>query len=146
MLLSAHFALEELTLSQEAVRRRLDNEPPLELIPVLEDTAQWMEDVRTLLGGKVITVSSGYRSRAVNAAVGGAPSSAHLTGRAVDFNCFGFGGPLSVCEAIAGSGIHYDQLIHEYGRWVHISFAPAMRRQNLTIDRFGTRVGHLPVR
>ncbi|MFZ0267748.1 hypothetical protein [Caulobacter sp.] len=40
----------------------------------------------------------------------------------------------------------FDQLIHEFGRWVHISFDPARRMQQLTIDGEGTRSGLLAVR
>jgi putative chitinase len=76
-------------------------------------------------------VSSGYRGRALNRAVGGSRTSAHLSGHAVDFNCYGFGDPLAVCRAIAGSDLAFDQLIEE-GSWVHISFDPRMRRQVLT--------------
>lgn len=90
-----------------------------------------MEAVRRLLGDQVITVSSGYRSPALNRAVGGARRSAHLTGHAVDFNCYGFGAPRAVCRAVAGSDLAFDQLIEE-GTWVHISFDPRLRRQVLT--------------
>ncbi len=126
--LTAHFALEELACT---LHRELDNTPPAEVVETLRATAARMEEVRSLLGDRVITVSSGYRSPAVNRAVGGARTSAHLDGHAVDFNCYGFGAPKAVCRAIAGSAIPFDQLIEE-GTWTHISFAPRLRRQVLT--------------
>ncbi|TAJ70712.1 MAG: DUF882 domain-containing protein [Phenylobacterium sp.] len=126
--LTAHFALEELVATQH---RAIDNRAPPGVVPTLRDTAARMEDVRRLLGNRVITVSSGYRSPALNRAVGGARTSAHLTGRAVDFNCFGFGTPKAVCRAVAASSLVFDQLIEE-GTWTHISFDPRMRRQVLT--------------
>ena len=126
--LSAHFALEELACTQH---RELDNTPPPEVAEILRATAARMEEVRGLLGDRVISVSSGYRCRALNRAVGGARTSAHLSGHAVDFNCYGFGEPLAVCRAIAGSALAFDQLIEE-GTWVHISFDPRLRRQVLT--------------
>jgi hypothetical protein len=126
--LTEHFVLEELTCTQQ---RDLDNQAPAEVVETLRETAERMEEVRRLLGDRVITVSSGYRSAAVNSAVGGAPRSAHLTGHAVDFNCYAFGTAPAICRAIAGSALAFDQLIQE-GTWVHISFAPAMRRQVLT--------------
>jgi zinc D-Ala-D-Ala carboxypeptidase len=126
--LTEHFALEELSCTQQ---RGLDNTPPPTVVAALRETAVRMEEVRRLLGDRVITVSSGYRSPAVNRAVGGAERSAHLSGRAVDFNCYGFGTALEICRAIAASAVAFDQLIQE-GTWVHISFAPAMRRQVLT--------------
>lgn len=139
--LSPHFTLAELTFSQTAARKGIDNTPPPEILAVLRHTAEGMEAVRAALGGKVISVSSGYRSPALNVAVGGAATSAHSTGHAVDFNCHGFGSPLEVCRALAASGIQYDQLIHEFGRWVHISFAPRLRGQQLTIGPNGTTNG-----
>ena len=126
--LTAHFALEELTATQH---REIDNRPPAEVIATLRDTAARMEAVRGILGDRVIVVSSGYRCPALNRAVGGARGSAHLSGHAVDFNCFGYGRPRAVCEAIARSPILFDQLIEE-GGWTHISFDPRLRRQVLT--------------
>jgi zinc D-Ala-D-Ala carboxypeptidase len=126
--LTAHFALEELACTQH---REFDNIPPPEVVGTLRTTAAQLEAVRRLLGDRVITVSSGYRCRALNRAVGGSRTSAHLTGHAVDFNCYGFGDPLAVCRAIAGSDLAFDQLIEE-GTWVHISFDPRQRRQVLT--------------
>lgn len=126
--LTAHFALEELSCTQH---REFDNTPPPEVVAQLRLTAARMEEVRRRLGDRVISVSSGYRCRALNRAVGGASTSAHLTGHAVDFNCYGFGDPLAVCRAIAESDLVFDQLIEE-GTWVHISFDPRLRRQVLT--------------
>jgi len=126
--LTAHFGLEELACTQH---REIDNMPPPDIVATLRTTAARMEQVRRLLGDRVITVSSGYRSPELNRAVGGARTSAHLTGHAVDFNCWGYGDPRDVCRAIAGSTIPFDQLIEE-GGWTHISFDPRMRRQVLT--------------
>lgn len=125
--LTRHFCLEELTVTQQ----RLDNSPPPEVTAVLQSTAQRMENVRELLGGRVVTVNSGYRSAAVNRAVGGARTSAHLSGHAVDFTCHSFGSPLEISRVIAASNLAFDQLIDE-GAWVHLSFASAQRRQVLT--------------
>jgi zinc D-Ala-D-Ala carboxypeptidase len=126
--LTAHFALEELACSQH---REIDNRPPPEVLATLRATAARMEEVRRLLGDRVISVSSGYRCPELNRAVGGARTSAHLVGDAVDFNCFGFGEPAVVCRAIAHSELGFDQLIEE-GSWCHVSFDPRMRRQVLT--------------
>jgi zinc D-Ala-D-Ala carboxypeptidase len=126
--LTAHFALEELACTQH---REFDNTPPPEVVGTLRTTAARMEDVRRRLGDRVISVSSGYRCPALNRAVGGSRTSAHLTGDAVDFNCYGFGDPLAVCRTLAQSDIAFDQLIEE-GTWVHISFDSRLRRQVLT--------------
>lgn len=131
--LTTHFALEELIATQH---RDIDNTPPPEVIATLRRTAGQLEAVRRCLGEKVITITSGYRCPALNRAVGGARRSAHLTGHAVDFHCFGFGDPAAVCRTVASGDIAFDQLIQE-GGWTHISFAPRLRRQILTRDRDG---------
>lgn len=139
MQLSAHFTLDELTISQAAARHGLDNKPPAHIIDTLTRTASWLEAVRTILGAP-ITISSGYRSPDVNRLVGGAKSSQHTIGEAVDFICPGFGTPYQIVDRIIKSGVQYDQLIVEYGSWVHISFSHKMRKQALIIDKSGTRV------
>lgn len=128
MQLAAHFSLEELTATAQ---RDLDNTPPPEVLANLRNTALRMEAVRSLLGDAAIHVNSGYRSPAVNAAVGGAANSAHLTGRACDFIAPAIGAPLAICRLLAASPLEFDQLIEE-GTWVHVSFDPRMRRELLT--------------
>lgn len=131
MQLSEHFSLEEATLSQTAARKRIDNMPSPLVLDTMYHTAQRMEEVRTLLGDHRIHVSSWYRSGMLNSAIGGAPTSQHTKGEAVDFTCSAYGPPRAVYEAIKASNLPYDQLILEYGRWVHISFTQrrAPRRQ-----------------
>jgi hypothetical protein len=132
MNLSTHFTYEELTTTQ--VRR--DNTPNTKQLDNLKRTALLMEDVRTLLGTP-IRVNSGFRSDAVNKAVGGSTTSAHSYGYAIDFTSAKYGTPYEVACAIRDSGIKYDQLIYE-GTWVHISFDPRMRQQTLTA-KFGKK-------
>lgn len=129
--LSPHFSLEELTRSETAARLKISNLPPPRELARLTETAKAMESVRTLLGVSV-NVSSGYRGVDLNRAVKGASASAHCLGYAVDFNCPGLT-PYEVCQKILGSKLVFDQLIHEYGRWTHISFDPRMRRMPLSI-------------
>ena len=130
MKLSEHFTLEELTFSQTAIRKGIDNTPSLEVVAHLTHLAGCLEQVRALLGGPV-RITSGYRSPALNAAVGGSKASAHMSGYAADFVCPPFGSPLQIVKAIAASDIQFDQCIQE-GTWVHISFDPDARRQVLT--------------
>ena len=138
--LSPHFTLEEMTASQEAARRGIDNTPSEQIIANLRVMCDKLEAVREFLGRPMI-VSSGYRCPELNTAIGGAPNSAHMTGFAVDFICPAFGSPVAVCRAIENSGLQYDQLIHEYARWTHLSFAPQQRRESLTI--FKSSQGYL---
>ena len=141
MRLSPYFDLEEFTVSQTAARLGLDNTPPLDVVVNLRRTAQWLDGVRVILGEPII-ISSGYRSPAVNKAVGGSKSSQHMTGQAVDFTAPRFGTPRQVIDRIMGAGMDYDQLILEFppNGWVHASVVAAdSRRQALQIDRDGTR-------
>lgn len=152
MNLSQHFTLSELIVSQEAARRGIDNTPPFEIIDNLRRTAEALEEVRALLGGVPVVVSSGYRCPALNAVVpGSAKRSAHVLGLAADFTASRFGSPLEICTKIAASGIKYDQLIHEYGQWVHFGLSEGpMRQEELTVhaNKYGEkvwRVGLLPI-
>ena len=128
--LTEHFTLEELCFSQEAVRTGIDNTPSPEVVANLLRLAKMLEKVRALLE-KPIHISSGYRSPALNARIGGSKTSAHLDGRAADFICPEFGTPYAVAKKIAAARLGYDQMIHEYGRWVHI----AVPRANERADR-----------
>lgn len=147
MKLTEHFTLEELTASDTAARLGLDNAPPPAVVQNLRALAEKLEEVRCILGRPLI-VSSGFRSLAVNRAIGSKDTSAHVQGLAADFICPGFGSPLEVAEELAAAGVRFDQLIHEYGRWVHIGLRAdpsTWRGQLLTIDRTGTRAGLLRV-
>jgi hypothetical protein len=127
--LSAHFSLEEMTATQQ---RGLDNRPTSAVLKRLNATARVLEEVRVLLGDTPMLITSGYRSPAVNRAVGGSATSAHMRGEAADFICPRFGSPLAVCRAIADSGLAFDQLIEEAGAWVHLGLGGRWRREVLT--------------
>jgi zinc D-Ala-D-Ala carboxypeptidase len=132
--MSAHFTFAELCISKEAVRLGIDNTPDAVAAANLERIADLMERVRAQLGNRAVLVHSGYRSLAVNTAVGGVAASAHCQGLACDFVCPSFGPPLEIARELLRSDIEYDQLILEYG-WVHISLAQKgllARRQSLT--------------
>jgi zinc D-Ala-D-Ala carboxypeptidase len=140
MKLSTHFALAEFTTSQTAARRGIDNTPPPEVIAALHRTALGLEMVRALIQCP-IHINSGYRSPALNKAIGGARNSQHTRGEAADIVAPGFGTPAELVKAIiAHPEIAFDQCILEFDSWCHISFTANPRRQALVIDRAGTRV------
>jgi hypothetical protein len=142
--LSEHFDLSEFIDSQTAARRGIPNQPSPHEHQNLVRTAEVMELVRTILGGHPILVSSGYRSKSLNSAVGGSKSSAHTHGLAVDFTCPGFGTPMEICKALEPHmrELGIDQLIHEYNTWVHLGLTgDKPRAQTLTIDTHGVRNG-----
>lgn len=135
-MLSQHFSLEELTYSETALRKNINNMPSADVKNNLKRLCATLEQVRTLLGGKSIIINSGYRSEEVNKAIGGATKSYHQFGLAADLIVPSFGSVFDVASAIAKSTIVYDQLIYEYGSWVHIGLAfdgKDPRRENLSI-------------
>jgi uncharacterized protein YcbK (DUF882 family) len=135
MNLSPHFTLDELTHTDH---REIDNTPTQDEISNLQQLANFLEEVKTVLGGKPIMISSGFRCKALNDAVGSKDTSQHRTGFAADFRVPGMT-PDEVVRAVIASGIGYDQIIREFDRWTHISVADKPRKQALIIDKSGTR-------
>jgi hypothetical protein len=138
MNLSTHFTLAEFCVSDTAARAGICNDPPDAVIAALTRTAQGLEAVRVRLGFAPIIVTSGYRSIPLNRLVRSKDSSQHIKGQACDFICPRFGTPTEIAAALRDSGIEYDQLIIEFSRWVHISFADKPRHMALQIDATGT--------
>jgi len=142
MNLTPHFTLRELTVSAAAARNNWVNSPNELELENLKRLAALLEQVKTALGGAPIMISSGFRNKKVNDAIGGKDSSQHLTGCAADFRVPGMT-PDQVVKAIIASGIAYDQLIREYDRWTHISVPRAVgtppRKHALIIDSSGPR-------
>ncbi len=130
-MLSEHFSLDEFTASQEATRHSINNTPSEKVVENIRMLAALLEQVRELLGGHSIHISSGYRSLMLNRHIGSSDTSAHIRGWAADFTCPSFGTPIAVSKKIAESNLKFDQLIFE-GTWVHISCDPQNRRQLLT--------------
>jgi uncharacterized protein YcbK (DUF882 family) len=141
MNLSPNFTLDELTASQTAARKGLDNTPNATEVANLVRVAALLEEVRTLLN-KPILINSGFRSKQVNDSVGSKDTSQHRIGCAADIRVPGMT-PREVVEACIAANIGYDQIIEEFGSWTHISVpntaSTAPRKQALTIDRQGTR-------
>ena len=134
MKLSENFSLEEATYSETATRMGINNQPSEKQLENMVIVARNMERVRDLLGGKPIRINSWLRLPDVNVAVGGSKVSSHMDGFAIDVSSSKLT-PIELCHKVEELGIKFDQMIHEYGRWMHISFAPEMRQQKLTIYR-----------
>ena len=141
MKLSPNFTLEELTQSETAERKGLDNTPTEEVKANLVRLARFLEEVRRVLG-RPIMVNSAYRSPEVNKAIGSKPTSQHCIGCAADIKVPGLT-PDNIVKEILKTNLEYDQLIREFDSWVHISipnkFADKPRKQVLIIDKNGTR-------
>lgn len=134
MQISTHFTLNEATFSSTATSLGYENKPDPKQLEQIMHTALKMEEVRSLLGNRPIQVSSWFRNVEVNKAVGGSPTSDHMTGASVDFKCPRFGTPREIARFLSQhkETLGYDQLILE-PTWVHISFPIGrMRKQDLT--------------
>lgn len=147
MNLSPHFTLEELTHTDH---RQYDNTPNASELANLTRLAVFLEEVKTVLGGKPVIINSAFRSKQVNEAVGSKDTSQHRIGCAADIRVPGMT-PDEVCKAVIASGLGYDQIIREFynpeakaGGWTHISVPNTKemtpRRQALIIDKAGTRI------
>jgi len=130
MKLSDHFTLEEATYSETAIRLGIANLPSELQLANMRHAAECLEQVRTVTGA--LRINSWLRLPDVNVAVGGSKISSHMDGFAIDVSCAAHT-PYELCQMVKKAGIKFDQMIHEYGRWMHISFAPEMRQQELTI-------------
>jgi len=140
MNLTEHFTLEELTHTDH---REFENTPNETELANLRRLAAFLENVKTVLGGKPIMVNSAFRSKKVNDAVGSKDTSQHRIGCAADLRVPGMT-PDEVVKAIMTAKLPYDQLIREFDRWTHISVpneeTSAPRGQVLIIDKEGTRL------
>ena len=137
--LTEHFTLEELTHTDH---REFDNTPNDAEIANLQRLAEFLEKVKTVLGGKPIMINSAYRSKQVNDAVGSKDTSQHRLGCAADIRVPGMT-PNEVTQTLITSGLGYDQIIREFNSWTHISVPNHLedkpRKQALIIDKQGTR-------
>jgi hypothetical protein len=121
----------------------LDNTPNETELANIQRLAEFLEELKNLLGGKPIMVNSAFRSKAVNDAVGSKDTSQHRIGCAADIRVPGMT-PDQVVRAIIASDLGFDQVIREFDRWTHISIpnqaSGSPRKQALIIDKAGTRV------
>lgn len=129
MKLSKNFSLAEFTESNTAIRNGIDNNPTAEHIHNLVDLCEnVLQPLRDRIGSS-IRVTSGYRSEALNKAIGGSKTSDHSHGRAADIKLVINGVNISdeLYHGIKAMGVPFKQLIWEFGdddtpQWVHIAF------------------------
>lgn len=143
----ANFTIAEMVSSSTAEKLNIDNTPPSIVKVHLTETITLLESIRAEwgkyceennLGTPAIRVSSGYRSPALNKAVGGVKTSAHVAGYAADLvpvNGMQDEFEEFMSQVFAGKGYAYDQIIVEKSktsRWVHVGYKKAdgsQRRQ-----------------
>lgn len=141
MNVSEHFSLRELTQSQTATRRGIDNSPSADHLAALRMLCEnVLEPVRDHFG-KPIRVTSAYRSPRLNAAIGGSASSQHCLGEAADIEITGVENK-RLAKWIRDN-LPFDQLILEGASatdpnagWVHVSFRDNRQRKSVLTATF----------
>jgi len=140
------FCQDTLCHSDTALRCGLDNRCPPELLHNLSRLSALLGQIQQSLKlpAGALKINSGFRAEVLNAKVGGVPNSQHCLGMAADVVCPEFGSPHDLATAIAQLPFEFDQLILEFGKWVHVSIAPSdqiPRRECLSI--FSKNEGYL---
>ena len=144
MRLSGHFSLRELTKTSTGI----ENVPNETQVENLKRVCRWLERLRKRWndlygeGDDPIIINSGFRSPAVNKAVGGVATSNHLTGCAVDIRCIGMEQALRYAAILLDisdlSHEDYDELLIERKRnviWIHFAVRPSGNRRRTNFKR-----------
>ena len=127
MQLSNNFSLKEMTASQTADRHGISNNPSEDHMDNLKKLCEnVLQKVRDHYG-KVVSVSSGYRSPELCVKIGSSINSQHASGQAADFEIYGLSN--KVLADWIHDNLDYDQLILEYHKkeepnsgWIHCSY------------------------
>lgn len=141
--LSKNFTLEEFLVSQTAERNDIDMTPPPEVVENLQRlVTTCMQPLRDRVR-RSIFISSGYRPEMLNVLIGGSKTSQHRFGRACDFKVVRQT-PYDTVKLVQEMELPFDQVIHEFGRWVHLGIAEEPRSQVLTAGRMDGKTVYLP--
>lgn len=135
-MLTAHFSLEELTRSGTAIRLGIDNQPPEEAVVRMQALCEHVLEPLRQRYGRII-VTSGYRSDALNKAVGGVATSQHRLGEAADIYVASREKARKYAMFILAH-TDFDQLIMEprggkVVRWLHVSYTLRRRNRHQTL-------------
>jgi len=139
MKLSKNLSLSEVTYSQTALRRDIDNTPTEEHIENLKYVAEKIFQPIREHFGVPIYVSSGYRGEELNTAIGGSKTSFHRFGMALDLDQDGRNKGVSNCDVFhyIKDNLPFTELIWEFGdeyepNWVHVAIAPGREEEKKT--------------
>lgn len=136
MKISEHLSLAEVTRSETAKRKGISNNPTAEHLENFKLLAENVfEKIRNHFGVP-IHISSGYRSKELNSAIGGSQTSQHSKGQAIDVDMDGSGDGVTNADVynFIKDNLEYDQLIWEFGNdknpdWVHVSYSKDKNRK-----------------
>ena len=130
MRISPHFSYDELTRSDTGLRLGIVNTPNGAQLRAL--TALCNNILEPISDGlkRRVWVSSGFRCPELNTAIGGSETSQHMKGEAADIEIEGLSTD-EAFKAIVALNLPFDQIISEFGRWVHISYHEPGRREQL---------------
>ena len=121
--LSEHFTLDEFTRSFTAKCLGIDNSPPTDAVSNLQCLCQEVLEPLRRHAGRPVTITSGYRNRQLNKAVGGVSGSQHCTGEAADIRIPDINTGHEWFHYI-DTHLPFDQLIWEFSGstvWIHVS-------------------------
>lgn len=151
MQLSKNLALAEVTRSETAKRKGISNMPTPEHIENFKKLAENVFQPIREHFGVPIHLSSGYRSAALNKAVGGSSSSQHCTGEAIDIDMDGTSITNKQVFDFIKANVNFDQMIWEFGTdanpdWVHVSYESTgkQRKQVLRAIKQGGKTSYVP--
>jgi hypothetical protein len=141
MKLSNYVSLAEVTKSDTAKRKGISNEPTPEHLENLKTICNDVFDKVREHFGVPIYISSGYRSEALNKAIGGSKTSDHNLGRALDLDQDGRGNGVTNMEVFEfiKDNLEFDQLIGEFQRadgnfdWVHVGYRKGANRKQILV-------------
>ena len=123
-----NFSMSELIKSDKAIQYNVNNMPDINSMDCMLDLIVYcLQPIRELLK-KPMIITSGYRNFQVNKLVNGKENSQHTKGQAADFQVRGMT-VQQIVNIIEKSNIEYDQLINEYDKWVHVSYATGKNRR-----------------
>jgi zinc D-Ala-D-Ala carboxypeptidase len=138
MKLSNYVSLAEVTRSDTAKRKGVDNNPTPEHLENLKVICDEVFDKVREHFGVPIFISSGYRSAALNKAIGGSNTSDHSLGRALDLDQDGHGNGVTNMDVFKyiKDNLEFDQLIYEFGTdknpdWVHVGYRKGANRKQI---------------
>ena len=151
MQISKHLSLAEVSRSETAKRKGINNTPSGEHLENFKKLAENIfEPIREHFKVPII-ISSGYRSKELNSAVGGSSTSQHCSGEAIDIDMDGTSVTNAQIFNFIKDNLVFDQMIWEFGTdknpdWVHVSYESTgkQRKQILKAVKSGGKTSYVP--